>query len=224
MQECPTIAVCIAARVTKSLTFKMKNYPPSYRVSCYFIDYNTCSRSQIVSLSIGNCTSEKYHLGENEDFCQGQWVTWEIYNAESDIIELNIEKFSGPNWVLSALLIDPIKCDSTSRVLEQVYLFNIDKKTQGAWIGHYGQFGGIIFHHPLFVIPSREKMHDIRFSFEISKDCQSMGIYGYNWKKNETCLNDCKGCRYDPSTWGKESEDKRAMDNPYFNYGFYIKG
>ncbi len=199
------IAVCIADSrdLEANLSFRMRNYTPPYRISCYFVDYNTCRRDQMVSLTVGDHTSKKHHL-VGKYFHNGQWVTWEIYKSpEDDIIKLNIVNLMTLNWVLSALMIDPIMDNMNGNNLT----INIDDKTRGEWIGRYGTFGGIIFDSVPIVVSSTKEEHVIDILFTISTRVEFNNIYGYDWVKDGRC---------------EISND--AMDNPNYEYGLNIKG
>ncbi len=212
----PLIAVCIAHdnESPSTLPFRMMNYTPPYRVSCYFVDYNTSRRSQLVSLTVGDHTSDKYHL-IGESFHWGQWVTWEIYELPaSDIITLNIsvtgnsQTEPSPNWVISALMIDPMIENHGDNL--PIKLSNVDDETRGEWIGRYGEFGGIIFASRPIVVSSTKEEHSIDILFEIKREelghFISNRIYGYDWVKTGIKIRN------------------GAMDNPHYAYGLNIKG
>ncbi len=202
------IAVCIAndSQSWSTLPFRMMNYTPPYRVSCYFVDYNTSRRNQLVSLTVGDHTSDEYLL-TGESFQWGQWVTWEIHELPAgDIININIQ-CTDPNWVISALMIDPMIGDTHGDNLP-IKLSNIDSETRGEWMSYYGEFGGIIFTSKPIVVSSTKEEHSIDILFTINKEETENGwIYGYDWVKHGIC-----------------SIREGAMNNPCHDYGLNIKG
>ena len=217
----PFIAVCIAnnRELRNTLSFRMTNYTPPFRASCYFIDYNTSRRNQRVSMTVGDYTSEEHHL-VGESFHCGQWVTWEIYELPAnDIITINIlimpiplgtsDFRPPPNWVISAMMIDPM-IDNMHDDNVPIKLSNVDDETRGEWMGRYGNFGGIIFDSTPIVVSSRKEEHVIDILFLINKEEKKLmndtWIYGYDWVKAG------RGLR------------KGAMDNPHYEYGLNVKG
>ncbi len=209
-EEDPTISACIACEYNVNgpcLTFRMENYTPPYCISCYFIDYNTTERCQDISITMGNCTSEKIRL-KGKKFHYGQWLAWEIYECTNDILEINLTRITGPNWVISAMMIDPISNvpKKSLRNSKPIKVVKIDNKTQGQWMGRYGKLGGILFYSPSYYLSSSDAAHKITM---LSSDDDH--YYAFNWRTDVVF-------KYN------YVEIQREMDNPLHEYGLNIKG
>ena len=150
------------------------------------MDYNTDRREMNVFATLG-----EQELGKREKikkkkeaislkgpaFHQGQWVIWKVHSKKkTNIFNLHLDISYGPNWVLSALLLDelsPVDISSSSSIVQ---FSHIDNQTQGDWKEKYGSSGGIQF--------AREKQIEIPSTSEtvsLLKDDHIPVVDTYDW-------------------------------------------
>ena len=141
-----------------------------FRMSLYCVDFNTHRRCQTVSVWVGRVGEDGSELDVRPDevepvtlvgpsFHQGVWLVWDVVLPECgegeeavvflDMTNVGQDKMTprdtpSPNWVLSAVLIDPPVSSSSSTLDTNVgaSLVDVDYVTQGTWRGVYGSCGG----------------------------------------------------------------------------------
>ena len=175
-----------------------------FRMSMYCVDFNTTRRNQTVSVWAGRVGEDGSVLDARPTgvesvrldgplFHNGVWLVWDVAlpecgEGEDAVVFLDMmNKGKSPNWVLSAILLDPlVSSASPSSTLATTpvgaSLVDVDYVTMGTWHGVYGSCGGrFISRLGLEDVPSSVErspgipwLEDLRYS--------KQSVLAYSWQ------------------------------------------